>query len=54
MNGKLYFTRCGLTKLRKEIEKLEKKLQELKSQTAHVAEVGGDQYYDNSSYEIRH
>lgn len=52
MNGKFYFTRRGLTKLHKEIEELEKKLQELQSQTAYVAEVGGDQYHDNASYEM--
>ncbi len=52
MNGKFYFTRRGLTKLCKKIKELEKKLQELQSQTAHVAEVGGDQYHDNASYEM--
>ncbi len=52
MNGKLYFTRRGLAKLCQEIEKLEKKLQELQEQTAYVAEVGGNQYHDNASYEL--
>jgi transcription elongation factor GreA len=52
MNGKFYFTRRGLAKLHKEIEKLEKKLRELQSQTAYVAEVGGNQYHDNASYEM--
>jgi transcription elongation factor GreA len=52
MNKKFYFTRRGLTKLHKEIEELEKKIQELQSQTAYVAEVGGDQYHDNASYEM--
>lgn len=52
MNGKLYFTRRGLNKLKKEIEELERKLQDLQSQTAYVAEVGGDQYHDNASYEL--
>lgn len=52
MNGKFYFTRRGLTKLHKEIEQLENKLKELQSQTAYVAEVGGDQYHDNASYEM--
>lgn len=51
MSGRFYFTRRGLAKLRKEIEKLEKKLQDLQSQTAHVAEVGGDQWHDNAAYE---
>jgi transcription elongation factor GreA len=52
MNGKFYFTRRGLNKLHKEIDRLEKKLKELQSQTAYVAEVGGDQYHDNASYEM--
>lgn len=52
MNGKFYFTRRGLIKLQKEIERLENKLKELLSQTAYVAEVGGDQYHDNASYEM--
>ena len=52
MNGKFYFTRRGLEKLHKEIEELEKKLRALQSQTAHVAEVGGDQWHDNASYEL--
>ncbi len=52
MNGKFYFTSRGLTKLHKKIEELEKKLQGLQSQMAHVAEVGGDQYHDNASYEL--
>ena len=51
MNGKFYFTRRGLTKLHKEIEELEKRLQYLQSQTAHVAEVGGNQWHDNAAYE---
>lgn len=51
MNGKFYFTRRGLAKLHREIEGLEKKLQDLQSQTAHVAEVGGDQWHDNAAYE---
>lgn len=52
MSGKFYFTRRGLIKLHKEIEGLENKLKELQSQTAYVAEVGGDQYHDNASYEM--
>lgn len=52
MNEKIYFTRRGLEKLRKEICELTKKLENLQSQTAHVAEVGGDQYHDNASYEM--
>lgn len=52
MNGKFYFTRRGVKKLLKEIEELEKKLQDLQAQTAHVAEVGGDQWHDNASYDL--
>ena len=52
MNKKFYFTRRGLEKLHTEIEKLEKKLKELQSQTAHVAEVGGNQWHDNPSYDL--
>lgn len=51
MNGKFYFTRRGLAKLQGEIKELGKKLQELQSQTAYVAEVGGDQWHDNAAYE---
>lgn len=51
MNDKFYFTKRGLAKLHREIEELEKKLRDLQSQTAYVAEVGGDQWHDNASYE---
>lgn len=51
MDSRLYFTRRGLKKLHDEIQALEKKLQDLQSQTAHVAEVGGDQWHDNAAYE---
>jgi len=52
MNEKLYFTEHGLTKLKNEAEMLEKELRSLQSQTAYVAEIGGNQYHDNSSYEL--
>ena len=52
MDARLYFTRHGLTKLQREIKKLERNLQNLQSQTAYVAEVGGNQYHDNASYEM--
>jgi len=52
MNGKFYFTRRGIAKLHKEIQELDKKLHGLQSQTAHVAEVGGDQWHDNASYDL--
>lgn len=38
-------------KLHSEIETLEKKLQDLQSQTTHIADVGGDQWHDNAAYE---
>lgn len=52
MKEKFYFTQRGLAKLHREIKDLEKKLKDLQSQTAHVAEVGGDQYHDNASYDM--
>lgn len=52
MDGKFYFTRRGIAKLRKAIQELEKKLRDLQLQTAHVAEVGGDQWHDNASYDL--
>ena len=51
MSEKLYFTKRGLSKLQNEIEKLERALQHLQSQVAHVAEVGGNQWHDNASYD---
>ena len=51
MSERFYFTRRGLEKLRQEIQMLERKLQNLQSQTAYVAEVGGDQWHDNTAYE---
>ncbi len=51
MRTKLYFTGRGLSKLRAEIEILEKKLQDLQAQVANVCEVGGNQWHDNASYE---
>lgn len=52
MDEKLYFTKRGIQKLRSEIDILTKKLVDLQSQTAHAAEVGGNQYHDNASYEM--
>ena len=49
--GGFYFTRRGLQKLHSEIAELEKKLQDLQSQTAQTAETGGNQWHDNASYE---
>ncbi len=50
MNG-IYFTCRGLENLHKEIEMLKKKFQDLQSQVAYVAEVGGNQWHDNAAYE---
>lgn len=52
MDERLYFTKQGLEKLRREIGELTKKLEEIQAQSAYVAEVGGNQYHDNSSYEM--
>lgn len=52
MSEKLYFTRRGLEKLQKRISELTGKLDALQAQMAHVAEVGGNQYHDNASYEL--
>ncbi|MEK7527283.1 MAG: GreA/GreB family elongation factor [Patescibacteria group bacterium] len=52
MNQKLYFTRRGWNKLQREKDELNKKLNRLQAQTAYVAEVGGDQYHDNASYDL--
>lgn len=49
---KLYFTREGYEAMKKQAIEFERKLEDLQSQTAHVAEVGGNQYHDNSSYEL--
>ncbi len=51
MSEKFYFTRRGLERLHEEIKELEEKIQELQAQTAHAAEVGGDQWHDNAAYE---
>lgn len=52
MHKKLYFTKRGIKKIKQEIEELEKKLRNLQAQTTHVAEVGGDQWHDNASYDM--
>lgn len=51
MSNVLYFTSRGLNRQRDKIVELEKTLRRLQSQTAHTAEVGGNQYHDNASYE---
>lgn len=47
----LYFTPRGLEKLHRQIAALETELQHLDSQVAEVAEVGGNQWHDNASYD---
>ncbi len=51
MRDELYFTQRGLAKLCEEIEDLKNKIKDLKSQIAHAAEVGGDNWHDNFAYE---
>jgi len=52
MSEILFFTKKGLDGLIAKIAEFEKRLKHLQSQTAYVAEVGGDQYHDNASYEL--
>jgi len=47
---RLYFTRRGLAILHNKIEELKEKLRDLESQAAHIAEVSGDQWHDNPTY----
>ncbi len=46
------FTKSGYNKFREKVRKLELKLSSLQSQSGEAAEVGGNQYHDNSSYEF--
>lgn len=52
MSEKIYFTKRGLNKLINEIDELTNRLKNLQAQTAHAADVGGNQYHDNASYEM--
>ncbi len=47
----LYVSAAGLEQRRKKIRELEEELKRLQSLTAEAAEVGGNQYHDNASYE---
>lgn len=49
--NKLYFTRKGLQKLHDEIAEFEKRVKGLQSQSAEVAETGGNAWHDNASYD---
>lgn len=51
MAEKLYFTAPGLDKMREQAEELEQKLRNLEAQISEAAEVGGNQWHDNFSYE---
>lgn len=51
MSEKLFFTKRGLSKLQDEIKILEDNLRHLEFQVANVAEVGGNQWHDNASYD---
>lgn len=51
MDGVLYFTRRGFEQQLAKTRDLEAELRRLQRQTAHAAEVGGNQYHDNASYE---
>lgn len=48
----LYFTKRGVRLLQEKIHTLETELQRLQSQIGDAAEVGGNQWHDNSSYEM--
>lgn len=48
----LYVTEEGFRAMKKKVDELEKELRRLQSQTADAAEVGGNQYHDNASYEF--
>ncbi len=50
MSEKYYFTRRGLAKMNRKIEELKKKLADLQSQIAYVAEHCGDSWHDNPTY----
>ncbi len=52
MLTKVYVTRQGMISLEARIAELESKLREMQSHSAYIAEVGGNQYHDNSSYEM--
>ena len=51
MTEKIYFTRLGMRKYLDDIIKMEDELKKLYERLAYIAEVGGDQYHDNFSYE---
>ena len=48
---KIYFTEKGYILFSTKIKEEEKKIIDMSKQLGHLAEVGGDQYHDNFSYE---
>jgi len=48
---KIYFTQTGIDIFLKKIEKDENIISEMSSRLGYLAEVGGDQYHDNFSFE---
>lgn len=49
--GKIYFTQRGIDLFLQKIKRDEDVISEMFSRLGHLAEVGGDQYHDNFSYE---
>ena len=49
--AKIYFTKKGMDKFISKIQQEEKRLKDMYGRLAELAEVGGDQYHDNFSYE---
>ncbi|OGX07179.1 MAG: hypothetical protein A2Z88_01985 [Omnitrophica WOR_2 bacterium GWA2_47_8] len=50
-HGIYYFTARGLDAYRARIQELEIRLREVQAYSADAADVGGNQYHDNASYE---
>jgi len=48
---KIYFTEKGINLFLEKIKRDEAVISEMSSRLGHLAEVGGDQYHDNFSYE---
>ena len=51
IDDQILFTPLGMNLYREKIEELDDELKKLQAETAYIAEVGGDQYHDNASYE---
>ena len=48
---KIYFTKQGMDKFLQKIQEIENRLKNMYSRLAELADVGGDGYHDNFSYE---